>query len=134
MLFMDLNGFKQVNDTYGHHVGDKLLVEVARRLRANSRASDTLARNGGDEFILLQPGVGLEDVQQLATKLEVLLEQPFTVDGRELHISASMGYAVFPDESDDFETIINLADERMYAGKHNGVLGEERDSSRVARV
>ncbi|WP_343803204.1 diguanylate cyclase domain-containing protein [Marinobacterium maritimum] len=126
LLFIDLNHFKAVNDTHGHHMGDLLLIAAARRLRDNCRATDTLARNGGDEFILLQPGVGLEDVRRLAAKLEQLMANPFEIAGLELSISASVGYAVFPNESNDCETVISLADSRMYARKRKKKALEQR--------
>lgn len=119
LLFIDLNHFKAVNDTYGHHVGDLLLIAAARRLRDSCRRSDTLARNGGDEFILLQPGVGREDVSRLAAKLEALMERPFEIEGIKFSISASVGCAVFPDESDSCEMVISLADSRMYKRKRS---------------
>lgn len=127
LLFIDLNHFKAVNDTHGHQVGDRLLIAAARRLKDNCRASDTLARNGGDEFILLQPGVGLEHVRKLAAKLEELMAIPFEIDGLELRISASVGYAVFPNESNDCETVISLADSRMYARKRKKRALEQQE-------
>lgn len=117
LFFVDLNRFKQVNDQYGHHVGDLLLIEAANRLRQHVRQSDTLARNGGDEFILLQPGVAANDVGDIAAKLESLIDEPFTIEGHTLQISASVGCAVFPRDVDTVAGIINLADSRMYARK-----------------
>ncbi|GAA0784989.1 diguanylate cyclase [Marinobacterium sediminicola] len=119
LLFIDLNHFKSVNDTFGHQIGDLLLIAAAKRLRENCRASDTLARNGGDEFILLQPGVGREDVHKLAAKIEELMVVPFEIDGQVLNISASVGYAVFPEDSSECEAVISLADSRMYTRKRN---------------
>jgi diguanylate cyclase (GGDEF)-like protein len=126
LVFVDLNHFKAVNDSHGHHVGDQLLIAAARRLRQTVRASDTLARNGGDEFILLQPGVGLDNVVDLATKIEAKMSEPFNVEGLELHISASVGYALYPGDSEDFETVINLADSRMYARKREKKMAESQ--------
>ncbi len=134
LLFIDLNHFKAVNDTYGHQLGDRLLIAAARRLRANSRASDTLARNGGDEFILLQPGVSLEKVREMAVRLEALMEAPFEIDGLALFISASVGYAVFPNESNNCETVISLADSRMYARKRRKKAQEQQDESDTGAV
>jgi len=117
LFFIDLNRFKQVNDQFGHHVGDQLLIEAARRLSKSVRQSDTLARNGGDEFILLQPGVGTHEVTAIAGKLEAMMDPPFTISGHVLQISASVGFAVFPEDVDNIEAVINLADSRMYERK-----------------
>ncbi|MBP0048681.1 sensor domain-containing diguanylate cyclase [Marinobacterium sp. AK62] len=117
MLFIDLNHFKQVNDTYGHHVGDMLLIEAAARLGAHVRKSDTLARNGGDEFILLMPGTRCRDAKALAAKIESVMSEPFAMGDQEIFISASVGFAVFPDEAKSADQLINLADTRMYSRK-----------------
>lgn len=117
LFFVDLNRFKQVNDQYGHHVGDQLLIEAARRLKQQVRQSDTLARNGGDEFILLQPGVESSDVLPIAAKLEAMMDRPFVIEGHELQISASVGCAVCPQDVSSVEGVINLADSRMYERK-----------------
>lgn len=117
LFFVDLNRFKQVNDRFGHHVGDQLLIEAASRLSQSVRQSDTLARNGGDEFILLQPGVNASDVAAIALKLEAMMDQPFMIEGHSLQISASVGCAVFPQDVDSVEAVINLADSRMYERK-----------------
>jgi len=117
LFFVDLNRFKQVNDRFGHHVGDQLLIEAANRLSQSVRQSDTLARNGGDEFILLQPGVNTGDVSAIASKLEAMMDRPFMIEGHALQISASVGCAVFPQDVDSVEAVINLADSRMYERK-----------------
>lgn len=117
LFFIDLNHFKQVNDTYGHHVGDQLLIEAGRRLKGSVRQSDTLARNGGDEFILLQPGVDSGTAGRIAVKLEKMMEEPFALDGHQINISASVGVAVFPQDVGSVEAVIRLADTRMYSRK-----------------
>lgn len=117
LFFIDLNRFKQVNDRFGHHVGDQLLIEAANRLKQSVRQSDTLARNGGDEFILLQPGIKLQHVAEVVAKIEQVMDQPFRIEGNTLQISASVGCAVFPEDVDTVEGVINLADSRMYQRK-----------------
>lgn len=117
LFFVDLNRFKQVNDRFGHHVGDQLLIEAANRLSQSVRQSDTLARNGGDEFILLQPGVNAGDASTIASKFEAMMDRPFMIEGHSLQISASVGCAVFPQDVNNVEAVINLADSRMYERK-----------------
>ena len=99
MLFLDLDDFKRVNDTLGHAAGDALLQEVATRLGAVTRASDLLARQGGDEFLLLLTDLGDDpagEACRVAGKLERALERPFQLGGREFQIDASIGSACFP--------------------------------------
>lgn len=117
LLFIDLNHFKEVNDTHGHHVGDELLRQAAKRLRMQVRQSDSLARNGGDEFILLLPSMGLDGAGKLAGKFEALIAEPFKIDDIEISISASVGYAIFPTEVQTADELMNLADARMYERK-----------------
>lgn len=117
LLFIDLNHFKEVNDTHGHHVGDELLRQAAERLRMQVRQSDSLARNGGDEFILLLPSMGGEGAGKLAGKFEALMAEPFKIDDIEITISASVGYAIFPTEVQTADELMNLADARMYERK-----------------
>ncbi len=117
LLFIDLNHFKEVNDTHGHHVGDELLRQAAKRLRMQVRQSDSLARNGGDEFILLLPSMAGEGAGRLAGKFEALMAEPFKIDDIEITISASVGYAIFPTEVQTADELMNLADARMYERK-----------------
>lgn len=117
LLFIDLNEFKQVNDCFGHHVGDELLVLAAARIEQNIRLSDTLARNGGDEFIVLLPGMTAEHAGRLATKIEQLMEEPFMINEHAIAISASAGFAAFPGDTESVNDVIQLADSRMYARK-----------------
>jgi diguanylate cyclase (GGDEF)-like protein/PAS domain S-box-containing protein len=118
VLIMDVDGFKEVNDTHGHHVGDRLLQQVARRLEGLLRSSDTVARLGGDEFAIL-PGVGMggEDGVTTAQKVLRVLEQPFTIDDRTLRITASIGIALYPLHGRDASTLMRHADEAMYVAK-----------------
>jgi len=121
LLFVDLDRFKEVNDTLGHHYGDLLLKEVASRLRDCIRRSDTASRFGGDEFAVLLPRlVTSEQATLIATKLLQSLCQPFALDIDATHLSASVGIAVFPDDGDDVETLFRHADQALYSAKDGG--------------
>lgn len=118
LLFLDLDGFKHSNDRFGHHAGDKLLQQVAQRLVECTRDADTVGRIGGDEFMVLIPEVdGERGATDLARKLERCLARPHLVDGHTLVITASIGCAVYPDDSADREGLIRCADAAMYAAK-----------------
>ncbi|HZN04665.1 MAG TPA: EAL domain-containing protein [Candidatus Polarisedimenticolia bacterium] len=118
LLILDVDGFKEVNDTCGHHTGDLLLQQIALRLEGLLRSSDTVARLGGDEFAIL-PGLGIggEDGARTAQKVLRVLEQPFMIDGRVLRISASIGIALFPAHGRDASSLMRHADEAMYVAK-----------------
>ncbi|MGH7042324.1 MAG: EAL domain-containing protein [Acetobacteraceae bacterium] len=122
--FIDLDRFKCINDGLGHHVGDRLLTAVARRLQGAVRESDVVARLGGDEFAVLQrDAAGTEDVSELAQRLNELLLRPFTIDGREIVISASIGVATASTSGEVPEELLRNADLAMYrikAGGRNG--------------
>ncbi len=123
LLMMDLDRFKEVNDSFGHHGGDVLLRQVAVRLRAQLRESETIARLGGDEFAIILPGVRDEAAAGLtAGRLLQTLLQPFFVDGEKLEISASIGIVFFPKHGQDAETLLRRADAAMYVAKrrHGG--------------
>lgn len=121
IMFIDLDGFKPVNDQYGHAVGDQLLTAVAERLRGAVRQSDTVARVGGDEFVALATGIdSREGASGLAGKLLDSLAAPFLVRGKKLVIRASVGIAMFPADGADGETLINNADQAMYRAKLEG--------------
>jgi diguanylate cyclase (GGDEF)-like protein/PAS domain S-box-containing protein len=121
VLYIDLDGFKQVNDGYGHAVGDLLLQEVAQRIRRCLRESDTVGRIGGDEFVVLLNNITLpEHGAVVAEKIRAILERPFELAGQRLHISSSIGVAVCPEHGDDNKQLIRHADEAMYAAKKNG--------------
>ena len=118
MMFVDLNSFKPVNDTFGHDVGDLLLQAVGRRIEAALRSSDTVARIGGDEFVILLPNVTrLEDVEHVVEKIGRDLARLFDLDGRQVSISASIGTSVFPDHGEDAATLFRHADQNMYLDK-----------------
>jgi diguanylate cyclase (GGDEF)-like protein/PAS domain S-box-containing protein len=121
LMFLDLDKFKPVNDRLGHHVGDLLLKEVAQRMQCCVRESDTVARVGGDEFVVLLPNIENEHgAQMVAQKILSTLEQPFLLAGHQLHISASIGIAIYPDHGEDEQLLIKSADQAMYQAKHGG--------------
>src|SRR5882724_10713777 len=120
VLFIDLDGFKPVNDSFGHAVGDTLLQETALRLRREARDSDTVARVGSDDFLLLMEGVaGVPDCVTLAQRLVDALAQPFNISGRQVQISCSIGIAVYPDHGQG-DKLVRHADSAMYAVKRVG--------------
>ena len=115
LLLLDLNRFKAVNDTLGHHVGDALLVHVAGRLRAGVRGGDTVARLGGDEFVVLMPGASREDAQALAQRLHEIFAGGVTIEGHRLDVGASIGIAIgLVQDADD---LLREADAEMYRAK-----------------
>jgi diguanylate cyclase (GGDEF)-like protein/PAS domain S-box-containing protein len=120
LLFMDLDQFKIVNDTLGHSVGDRLLQQVAGRLRECLREDDMVARVGGDEFVLLLPHVHHEASAGIARKILARMEEPFHLDGHELSVTTSIGIAVFPDDADNAEILLKNADSAMYRAKEMG--------------
>ena len=121
VLFLDLDGFKVINDTLGHAVGDELLRIVGMRLKSVLRASDTVARLGGDEFVILAGTTGSpEYATQLAHKILDQLRVPVAFSGHTLSITASLGVAVFPDNGSDSEQLMRAADMAMYSAKANG--------------
>jgi diguanylate cyclase (GGDEF)-like protein/PAS domain S-box-containing protein len=121
VMFLDLDRFKSVNDTLGHLVGDELLQLVSQRLRHCLREGDTLARIGGDEFMLLLPHIRTRDnAAYIAEKILAALKTPFHLNGHELYISASIGIAIYPDDGITHETLIKHADIAMYSAKDQG--------------
>ncbi len=122
LAFLDLDRFKAINDSLGHHVGDLLLQGVAGRLQKHLRQSDVIARLGGDEFVVLITGLEKEDdVVEVAQKLVEIVGEPFAdLDGHEVHVSPSIGVAVFPRDADDLDTLIRHADLAMYQSKRAG--------------
>lgn len=119
LLFCDLDGFKQVNDTYGHAVGDKILFQVAHRLNKLVRDEDILARYGGDEFaILVSPLVDEQIIQVIANKVENAISKPYDVSGNTINLGISIGVAIYPDEAASKEALLEVADRRMYSCKN----------------
>jgi len=113
LLLLDLDKFKEVNDSLGHHVGDQLLVQVGTRLSDQLRTSDMLARLGGDEFAVLLDDVGHDAAIDVADKLRGALDEPFTLEEVALHTSVSVGIALFPDHGLDLGTLLRKADIAM---------------------
>ena len=120
LIFLDLDHFKHVNDSLGHRVGDALLVEIAKRLRAVVRDKDTVSRLGGDEFILLLPGANAHGAARVAGKLQEASRQHYQIDHHELTMAPSMGIALFPQDGADFDTLTQSADVAMYRAKLDG--------------
>ena len=119
LMFVDLDKFKPVNDTYGHEAGDALLQEIGARLKGVIRESDTAARIGGDEFVVLLPGADkVESVQAIAEKILQEVERPFSFNNQDIRISASIGYALYPEHGEDFSRLMRNADHAMYQAKH----------------
>lgn len=121
LLFLDLDGFKQVNDEFGHDTGDRLLQEVAERLSQHIRGEDTVARTGGDEFIFI-----LNDISHagnaaiVANKIILSLSEPFVIYENTCLIGGSIGISIFPDDSDEMETLVTQSDKAMYKAKEQG--------------
>ncbi len=121
LLYIDFDHFKQINDTLGHDVGDKLLQEVGKRLTACLRQQDTVARLGGDEFILLFPEISNhEDAGTLAQKLLDTVRPPIFIDKHELNMTMSIGISLYPTDGKDAKSLIKCADEALYLAKNNG--------------
>lgn len=120
LMFIDLDHFKNINDTLGHSVGDELLVQVARRLESLVRAGDTLSRQGGDEFVLVLPGCGQEEARLVADKLVEHNNRSFCVGGHDVVVTLSIGIALYPSDGKDFEALSKSADVAMYQAKQSG--------------
>ena len=121
LLFVDIDDFKPINDRLGHVVGDRVLEGVAARIRQSIRESDTAARIGGDEFVVLLPGIAsAEDARVVADKIRAAIDRPFMIDGGELAVSVSMGLAHYPDDGADATTLARHADTAMYRDKAEG--------------
>lgn len=120
LMFIDLDGFKAVNDAYGHHVGDLLLCDVARRIEESVRVHDTIARVGGDEFVLLAQVGEPADAGTVADKLLIAIREPFQVAGHELRVSGSIGIAIYPGDGERAELLLTNADAAMYHSKNQG--------------
>jgi diguanylate cyclase (GGDEF)-like protein/PAS domain S-box-containing protein len=124
VLFLDLDNFKRVNDTFGHHAGDLLLIEVAQRLRDSTRGTDLVARQGGDEFLILladlETSGATTTLATLAGRIQLALAEPFRLYGVDLAPSASIGISQFPNDAYDAETLLKNADIVMYRAKREG--------------
>ena len=121
LMFLDLDNFKTINDSLGHHYGDALLQQVATRLRGCVRDTDTISRHGGDEFVIVLADLSdPEAIATVASKIQVQMTPPFDVNGYELNTSLSIGVAIYPDDGTDFDTLLKMADTAMYHAKEAG--------------
>jgi diguanylate cyclase (GGDEF)-like protein len=138
VLLFDLDGFKAVNDTWGHAAGDRVLKLVAERARKCMRASDTVGRVGGDEFLALLPETSLEGAKGVAAKLREALAEPYALDNATAHLSASIGVSLFPGHGSDAEQLQRAADAALYRAKREGknrtvIADAQRSPSHTAR-
>jgi diguanylate cyclase (GGDEF)-like protein len=121
VLFLDVDRFKHINDSLGHAIGDQLLKSIARRLVACVRSSDTVSRQGGDEFVVLLSEVArAEDAALSADKILAAVSAPHRIDHQDLHVTVSVGIGVYPDDGTDAETLLKNADSALFRAKANG--------------
>jgi diguanylate cyclase (GGDEF)-like protein len=121
LMFLDLDGFKEINDSLGHAVGDHLLLGVAERLRACVRDTDTVSREGGDEFVVLLTDIGdFDGAARVALQILAAMEQPFEIDGSTLHTTVSIGISFYPSDGRDFETLRKNSDAALFHAKDSG--------------
>jgi diguanylate cyclase (GGDEF)-like protein len=117
LLFIDLNDFKQINDRFGHEIGDQLLRIAADRLKTSLRSRDIIGRPGGDEFVALVPDVDADVANRLAIRLTRGLEEPYVIGDKTLNCAASIGLALYPDHANTLTGLLREADEAMYRAK-----------------
>jgi diguanylate cyclase (GGDEF)-like protein len=121
ILYLDLDQFKHINDTLCHDIGDKLLKEVAERLKNSIRGSDTVSRISGDEFnIMLSDIISVDDAAVISRNILAAFQKPYTVEGHKIHVTSSIGISIYPDDSEDIETLLKYADIAMYHAKEHG--------------
>jgi diguanylate cyclase (GGDEF)-like protein len=120
-MLLDLDHFKEVNDRLGHATGDELLIDAGGRLMSLLRESDTVARMGGDEFMLILPGLARwEDAAEIAQRILEAFRRPFATSDHELRITTSIGIAIYPDEGEDMALLMRSADTALYRAKQRG--------------
>lgn len=141
LMFLDLDHFKNINDTLGHSVGDLLLMEIGKRIKELVRAEDTVSRQGGDEFVLILPGTDADGAALVATKLMEVISQPVLLSQHELIITASIGIAIYPDDGESLEILSKNADVAMYRVKQDARNGfqfftqeMQKNSARTLRL
>ena len=117
LLFIDLNDFKEINESHGHEIGDQLLAIAAKRLRTSLRSCDIIGRPGGDEFVALVPDVDQEIADKLAQRLTIALEKPYAIGSEKLHCAASIGLAMYPRNASTLTGLLREADQAMYRAK-----------------
>jgi diguanylate cyclase (GGDEF)-like protein len=118
VVYLDLDGFKQINDSHGHGAGDKVLQHVSALILASVRKTDVVARLGGDEFVIVLPNVGEPaEARRIADMVAAAITQPLAYGGRELRIGASFGISVYPADGDNTDALLKIADEDMYRAK-----------------
>jgi diguanylate cyclase (GGDEF)-like protein/PAS domain S-box-containing protein len=121
VLFLDIDGFKHINDSLGHPIGDKLLQSIGKRLTSAGRGADTVSRQGGDEFVVLLADLSqAEDAVVMAARILRTVAESHSIDQHDLHVTTSIGVSVYPDDGQDAETLIKNADTAMYQAKENG--------------
>jgi len=121
LLFIDLDRFKEINDSLGHDIGDKVLIEIAKRLQSKVRKEDVLARLGGDEFMIIVENIkNKDDIGFLASKLVKAFEAPLEIEGYKLYLSCSIGISIYPDDGEDVSSLLKFADSAMYKAKAEG--------------
>ena len=133
LLFLDLDNFKNINDSFGHRLGDELLREVAQRLRGCVREQDTVARVGGDEFVVMVEEVADYDVNLLTLRIEGALGQPYALEGTNAGTSVSIGISFYPDDGRDLDTLLRHADSAMYKAKSLGRNNHQYFSAELKR-
>jgi len=126
VLYIDLDNFKMVNDTYGHDIGDKVLIEFCEKIQKVIRESDLFAKFGGDEFVILLPETDKIGAMNFAERLRAAFRKPIVVANKEIKIGFSIGISVYPEDGENLEKLVNIADERMYIDKRNRKSGSLR--------
>jgi diguanylate cyclase (GGDEF)-like protein len=132
LMYLDLDNFKDINDSLGHSVGDQLLQSAARRLEACVRHSDTVSRHGGDEFVVLLSEVeAVQDAARAAEKLIKAMAEPHLIGDHRLNVTLSIGISLYPDDGDDVEAVLTNADTAMYHAKRGGRNNYKRFTSEM---
>jgi diguanylate cyclase (GGDEF)-like protein len=135
LLVIDLDHFKEVNDTFGHHIGDLLLQSVGSIFSGRVRRSDTVARTGGDEFsVILEEPTSRKDAVRVSEALLELLKEPLLLEDCMVQTGASIGIAVFPEDAFDMESLCIAADQRMYEEKHRLAIESGQETARITNL